>query len=163
MANSVEKLGQIDVYHVPVARSDSCRALDKRLLPCPVLVVRPAHHPEQSRRADSPNRSPGVLPTAFDARLSDLRYEPSDGWETSPCSAGSSQLARLICLPPQTRGIPVRQPASLPVCVLAQAGLRLLSGGRHRPITLAFGYPSPPSGWVRTLIEKFTSFPYHHL
>ncbi len=36
-------------------------------------------------------------------------------------------------------------------------------GGRHRRITLAFGYPSPPSSWVRTLIEKFTSFPYHHL
>ena len=37
------------------------------------------------------------------------------------------------------------------------------SSGRQRPITLAFGDPSPPSGRVRTLIEKFTSFPYHHL
>jgi hypothetical protein len=74
--------------------ADSCWAFDKGLFPCPVL-------------ADTPRRSPRVLPTAFDARLSDLRYEPSDGWVTSPCCAGSSQLARLICLRPQARGMPL--------------------------------------------------------
>jgi hypothetical protein len=83
---------------------------------------------------------------------------PYDGYRTSSCVADSSRLCP-ASNPPAL--YPLGYGAYL--YVDPRFCLRLPSGA-HRCYTLAFGYPSPPSGWVWTLPDICViNIGQHHL
>ena len=83
---------------------------------------------------------------------------PYDGYRTSSFVADSSRLCPASNLP---AFYPLGYGAYL--YVDPRFCLRLPSGA-HRCYTLAFGYPSPPSGWVWTLPDICViNIDHHHL
>jgi len=70
---------------------------------------------------------------------------PYDGYRTSSCVADSSRLC-------PASNLPALYPLGYGAYLYVDPRFCLqLPSGAHRCYALAFGYPSPPSGWVWTL------------
>ena len=83
---------------------------------------------------------------------------PYDGYRTSSCVADSSRLC-------PASNLPALYPLGYGAYLYVDPRFCLQPpSGAHRCYTLAFGYPSPPSGWVWTLPDICViNIDHHHL
>ncbi len=101
----------------------------------------------------------GLL-SAHDRQIYGVR--PYDGWGTLSCVADSSRSCPASNLPALYLAVRGNACACVPLLLAGYVDPRFclqLPSGAHCCTTLAFSYPSPPSGWVWTLPDMRVIIP----
>ena len=117
----------------------------------PVLPNIPVAYSDELNRAAVISRGKLRLLSAHDRQI--YVAPPFDGYRTLPCVAGSSRLC-------PASNLPALYPFGYGAYLYVDPRFCLrLPSGVHYCSTLAFGYPSPPSGWVWTLPDICVTIP----